>query len=101
MARSLSLGLELDQTPRGNMLPKIVPATLQLAVKQNNLSDTAGTLAESFRRQAEHRTAVIPAVLSPVLLIVLAVVVALVAFAMLAPLLRLLHTLGGSTGLMP
>ncbi len=90
MARSLSLGLELDQTPRGNMLPKIVPATLQLAVKQNNLSDTAGTLAQSFRRQAEHRTAVIPAVLSPVLLLLLAVTVGFVIYAMLAPLIGLL-----------
>ncbi len=93
MMANLSAGRALDKTPPCRILPKTIPAALQLAIQHNNLSDTLATLAESFRRQAEHRIAVIPAALSPALLVLLALTVGYVIYAMVAPLIAMLHGL--------
>ena len=94
MVEVLNSGRDLSAM-RCKMLPPSLPGIVELGMKQNNLPGTLETLSQAYSRQTEHRTAAIPAIMSPVLLIVLALTIGLTIFLMLLPLFIELQFFGG------
>ncbi|HTV49162.1 MAG TPA: type II secretion system F family protein [Phycisphaerae bacterium] len=94
ISAAITRGANLDQTPRGRIIPATVTATLQSAIQANNLSDSLDILSESFGRASGSRAAMIPAVLSPVFLIVFGGAIFFVIYAMVLPLTRILQAIG-------
>ncbi len=86
-------------SPPANLrvVPNTVAATMALAVRDDQLSRSLGTLAQMYTQQVEQRTYAIPAILGPFLLIFVTVVIGIVIFAMVAPLLLLLKTVSGGS----
>ncbi|HEV7299332.1 MAG TPA: type II secretion system F family protein [Tepidisphaeraceae bacterium] len=84
------------QPPPGlRLLPASVTATVALAVREQQLSNGLGTLAQMYAQQAEQRMAVIPAVLGPVLLIVVTIIIGFILLGILAPMISLLKSITG------
>ncbi|HEY8668607.1 MAG TPA: type II secretion system F family protein [Tepidisphaeraceae bacterium] len=75
------------------VLPPTVPAAMALAVRQNQLSSTLGTLSGLYQRQAEIRLGVIPAILTPLLLIIIALTIGAVIAAVYFPIVNLFRFL--------
>jgi type II secretory pathway component PulF len=79
------------------MLPATVPAAMDLAIQKSDLPNVMTTLAELYQRQAEIRLAVIPTVLTPLLLLLMAALIGVVIAALMLPLLRMFTLLSGSS----
>ena len=95
LASAVRAGQPLEVAGRLRVLPPTVSAALSLGVDQHDLPAAAGTLARLYQEQAEVRLAVLPQVLSPVLLLITAVCVGLAAVAALLPMIVLLRDLSG------
>jgi type II secretory pathway component PulF len=81
------------------MIPATVPAAIDLAARKSDLPNVLFTLAELYQRQAEIRLAVIPTVLTPLLMFIIAVVIGAVIIGLMLPLLRLFTFLGAGGSL--
>jgi type IV pilus assembly protein PilC len=79
-----------------SLLPATVPATIELSAGHHDLPETLRTLAEMYERQAELRTSVIPAVLTPILVIGVALSVGFVILALLMPVIQLIEGISGA-----
>ena len=77
------------------LLPGTVPAAMALAVRRNQLAETLGTLAQMYQQQAEMRMNLIPAILTPILLVIIAVLIGIVILGLFAPLMALIQTISG------
>ena len=97
LIEALSAGKPLT-TWRMRLLPPTVPAAIQFASGQHDLPTTLGALSDMYQRQAELRMAVIPGILTPLLLLLIAMLVAFVIAGLLAPFLSLIN---GITGVSP
>lgn len=80
---------------RYRLLPGSLPGVLELGLKQNNLPQTLAAVSEAYRRQAENRTAIIPAIMTPLLLTIMALTIGLTIYFMLLPLFMELRNVGG------
>jgi type IV pilus assembly protein PilC len=90
----LESGQTLDAAAgRTSLLPATVPAAMALA--QSDLPETMATLAEMYQQQADVRLAVIPALLTPLLIILVAAVIGFVVAALFLPFLSLIASLTG------
>ncbi len=94
LINTLAQGREFTGWP-GRLLPPSVPRVIVLGIRQNSLRATLRTLSRAYQRQAEYRTAVIPAVMTPLLLVLMAMSIGLTMFLLLDPLLTFLKGLGG------
>ena len=92
MIEKLRSGKALDSDVGYRFLPAIVPASLQQGSEQNNLAATVATLAKMYQEQAEARLNVLPAALSPVLLLIVTSCVGMAVVASLFPIVRLLNS---------
>jgi type II secretory pathway component PulF len=82
--------------PQGlRILPPTVAATVAMAVREDQLSRSLGTLAQMYAQQVEQRTHAIPAILGPLLLILITIVIGAVILAMVASLIVLIQTISG------
>jgi type IV pilus assembly protein PilC len=95
LVAAVQAGRGLDPAPPLRLLPPMVPAALALGIDQNDLPAAAATLARMYREQAEVRLAIVPQVLSPVLLLLIAGCVGLAVASALLPMVVLLHDLSG------
>ena len=95
LAATVRAGQPLEACGPLRLLPPTVPAALSLGVGQNDLPAAAATLARLYQEQAEVRLALLPQVLSPVLLLLTAACVGLAAVAALLPLVQLLREISG------
>jgi type II secretory pathway component PulF len=87
----LAAGLPLDGAGPGRMLPPSVPATLHFAAGHQDLPTTIEALGEMYQRQAELRLSVVPAVLTPLLVLLIAALIGFVILGLMAPLIGLLE----------
>lgn len=94
LVRGLQAGGALDGAANYRLLPPTVPAAMGLAVHRNQLAETLATLAAMYQQQAEHRMAMIPAVLMPFLLALVALLIGLLIAALFAPMAEMLRVLG-------
>jgi type II secretory pathway component PulF len=83
---SLSAGRTLDDVAQTQMLPPVIPAGLQMGCEQSDLPNATAMLSRMYQEQAEVRLAVLPAILSPLLLFLTAICVGVAVFSALLPL---------------
>jgi type IV pilus assembly protein PilC len=94
----MEAGEPLSGAPAPGLVPPTVLAAVDLASRQGGpgaLAEVLGTLAQMYRQQARARTALIPAVLTPLLLAVLTVIIGFVILGMFLPLITLIQAISG------
>jgi general secretion pathway protein F len=95
MVSALQAGQPLAGVTGLVILPPMVPTALGLGVDQSDLPAAAATLARMYQEQAEARLAVVPQLLSPLLLMLTALSVGITVSAALVPLITLLQSISG------
>jgi len=86
LSDAVTAGRPMDQESLPAIMPPLIPTALQLGAEKNDLDAATATLATMYREQAEVRLAVLPQVLSPILLIFTTVGVGLAIVSALWPL---------------
>jgi type II secretory pathway component PulF len=94
---TLNAGQPLDENVRTRWIPPTVIAVLAMAATSNDLPSGLNTLSTMFQQQAEMKMAMIPTVLTPLLIIVMACLLAFVVVAMFAPMIALISSVSGPT----
>jgi type II secretory pathway component PulF len=84
-------GQPLDHVQHLRFVPQSVVSVLALAVDNDALPSGLDTLSRMIQQQAEIRTALIPAILTPLLIISIATMIAIVVLAMFAPIIALIQ----------
>ena len=93
---TLEQGRPLDEPSlRLRVIPATVSATIELGRSKKQLSETLAALAELYQQQAEVRLNLIPAILTPLMLIFTAVIIGLVVLGLFAPLISLIQAVSG------
>jgi type IV pilus assembly protein PilC len=95
LVEALQSGQPLDSAGRARLLPPTVITVISMAAANNDLPSSLNTLGQMFQQQAELKMALIPTVLTPLLIILLAVGIGLVVWAMFAPMISLFQTVSG------
>jgi type II secretory pathway component PulF len=93
MAETISHGMPISAVRPGQMLPATLPASVRSGIVANNLPDTLATISESYRRQAEIRFAMLPAVVAPVALVIIGIILFVVIYGMAMPLFDLFRSI--------
>jgi type II secretory pathway component PulF len=92
---ALQSGLPLEAGRPTTLIPATVIAAVELAQAHHDLPATLAALAQMYQQQAETRMHMIPAILTPLLLILTALVIGFVVLALFAPFLSLLQAITG------
>jgi type II secretory pathway component PulF len=92
---ALESGVPLEAGRPTRLIPHTVVAALELAQSHHDLPTTLATLSQMYQQQAETRLGMIPAILTPLLLILTALVIGFVVLALFAPFLSLLRAISG------
>jgi type II secretory pathway component PulF len=92
---ALQAGRQLDQRISTRLLPMTVVATLSLASTNNDLPSAMKTLGEMFQQQADIKMALIPAILTPWLLVIVGFTIGFVVVALFAPMISLIEAVSG------
>jgi type IV pilus assembly protein PilC len=91
---ALHRGQPLDAIDRRHaLLPATVVAAIELGAAHHDLPRTLETLSRMYQQQAELRVNLLPAILTPLLIVLIAVVVGLVVLALFAPFIALLQAI--------
>jgi type II secretory pathway component PulF len=94
-----SLGAEPTLNgPRLRFVPPLVPLTLSTASRTGTLPEALTGLADGFRLQAEQRSARLPLLLLPVLIVLLALIVCALIAGLFMPLTQMLQLIQGVSG---
>jgi len=91
----LEAGRGIDSNNGLEILPRVVPASIEMASRTNNLRDVLSSLADVYRRQAEAMLDNLPTILSPILLVVLALSIGFVIAGLMLPVLNYIHYVSG------
>ncbi len=83
----------MDTVQHTRLLPATAVATMSLASQQSDLGGAMNTLSEMYQQQAQLRLALLPSVLTPILLIVMAAVIGVIVIAMFLPLIALIQNI--------
>ena len=75
------------------VLPATVPAAMSLSIPNQDLAATLGTLSDMYQQQAETRLALLPSLLTPLLLILIAVAIGFVVLALFLPFISLIQAM--------
>jgi type II secretory pathway component PulF len=92
---TITAGNPLDADAQVHFLPPLVPASLQMGIDRNDLPAAVAILTQMYQEQAEIRLALLPRVLSPLLLILTAACIGLAVCAMIMPLVAIIRSLSG------
>ncbi len=92
---SLNTGQALDAGKPTRWIPQTVVVVLSNAAKNNDLPEGLNTLSLMFQQQAELRVAMVPTILTPLLILFLAVMVGFVIIGMFAPTISLVSSVSG------
>ena len=95
LSDALAKGQPLDQAQPTRLLPTTVTTVIALGSQQHDLPNMLGTLSQMYQQQAETRLAMIPGVLTPILIIFISIVIGVVVAALFIPFLSLLRALMG------
>jgi type IV pilus assembly protein PilC len=91
-------GQPLDDGGRWRLIPATVLAAMELSARQGGpgvLAEVLGTLAQMYQQQARAKVALIPAVLTPLMLALLSGIIGFVIVGMFAPLISLIKSVSG------
>jgi type IV pilus assembly protein PilC len=77
------------------LLPATIPTAMSLSIPNQDLAATLGTLSEMYQQQAETRLAILPALLTPALIVIVAVAIGFVVMALFLPFITLIQALSG------
>jgi type II secretory pathway component PulF len=88
-------GRQLDDRVRLRLVPPSIVTVLALASANDDLPAGLGTLGQMFQQQAEIKMALIPGVLTPLLIVLIAFVIGVVVLAMFAPMISLIQAISG------
>ena len=97
MRAALESGQPLDSAAPLRFMPPVVPAALELASNSTDLPTALATMSQMYQQQAEIRLSILPALLTPIMLLIVAGMIVLVLAGLLLPLFRLLTWLSGGT----
>ena len=75
------------------LLPATVPAAMSLSIPNQDLAATLGTLSEMYQQQAETRLALLPSLLTPILIILIAITIGFVILALFVPFISLIQAM--------
>jgi type IV pilus assembly protein PilC len=92
---ALAAGQPLEHAQPTRLLPATVAAVISLGSQQHDLPTMLGTLSQMYQQQAETRLAMIPGVLTPILIIAISIIIGVVIAALFLPFLTLLRALMG------
>jgi type II secretory pathway component PulF len=95
LIHDLESGRPITLNDRLAILPRVVPASIEMASRTGSLRDVLGSLSDVYRRQAETLLDNLPAILSPALLVVLAISIGFVIAGLLLPVLNYIHYVSG------
>jgi type II secretory pathway component PulF len=95
---AVQAGRPLDDRVRLRLVPPSIVTVLALASANDDLPSGLATLGQMFQQQAEIKMALIPAVLTPLLIVLIAFVIAFVVLAMFAPMIALIQAISGPVG---
>jgi type IV pilus assembly protein PilC len=94
----LEAGQPLDDGGRWRLIPATVLAAMELSARQGGpgvLAEVLGTLSQMYQQQARAKVALIPAVLTPLMLALLSGIIGFVIVGMFAPLIQLIQSVSG------
>ncbi len=92
---ALASGQPLEHAQPTRILPATVAAVISLGSQQHDLPTMLGTLSQMYQQQAETRLAMIPGVLTPILIIAISLIIGVVIAALFLPFISLLNALMG------
>ena len=92
---AMERGLPIDKVVAESALPPAIGTAIQSGVAGNNLAETLTVLSEGYTKEAETRIAMLPAILTPALLVLLSFIVLFTFWGLTAPFLKLLRELTG------
>jgi type II secretory pathway component PulF len=95
MIDAVNAGRSLETGSKTTLIPPLVPASLQMGIEKNDLPGTAAMLTQMYQEQAEIRLAVLPRVLSPMLLTLTAVSIGLAVLSMMLPMIAMIQSISG------
>jgi type II secretory pathway component PulF len=95
LVQAINAGQPLAESAHTRLIPPTVTTVIALAADKNDLPSGLNTLGEMFQQQAEMQIAMIPTVLTPVLIMLIAVVIGFVVIAMFAPMIALISSVSG------
>jgi type II secretory pathway component PulF len=95
LIESLKQGRPLDQSDPTKILPPTVATVLSLASQQHDLPSMLDNLSTMYQQQAQTRLALIPGLLTPVLIIMIAVIIGAVVAALFLPFISLIRAITG------
>ncbi len=95
MAAHLERGESLSTLPSLGLLPRTIPAAIELSSTTNNLPETLDSLSQMYRRQAQSRLDTLPTILTPLLLLLIAILIGITLGGLLFPLFQFIQTLVG------
>jgi type IV pilus assembly protein PilC len=95
LADAINAGQPMAETLKTRLIPPTVTTVLTMAARNNDLPSGLNTLSVMFQQQAEMQVAMIPTVLTPILIVLIACVVGLVVMAMFAPMIALIQSVSG------
>ena len=90
---ALESGRTLESVEHTRVLPATVAAAMSFSSRHHDLAETMATLSEMYQQQADMRLAILPAILTPILVLLIAVVIGCVIAALFLPFLSLLSQL--------
>jgi type IV pilus assembly protein PilC len=82
-------------TFEGDLLPATIPAAIELSARTGDLPATLSTVTRMYEQQADNRLRLVPALLTPILMVVVAGAIGVTLTAMFLPLLRLIQSVSG------
>ena len=85
-------GVPLHSTTPLSILPATIPATIDFASKNGQLSPALATLSHLYQQQAELRTGAIPTILTPLIIIPVALMVGGAILSLMLPMISLIQS---------
>lgn len=96
MIEMLNTGTPLDRFWGGRILLPSVGTIFQLASTQNELPQALARMSAMYQEQADHQVTLIPAFLTPALILIMALSLGTVITALFLPFIRLIQAVSGS-----
>jgi type II secretory pathway component PulF len=88
---AISSGREISSAGPVKIIPAIVVAAMELGSARGDLPQTLRSASQVYQQQAEQKLALIPSVLTPILIISIGILVGLVMLCLLLPMVSLIQ----------
>lgn len=97
LAAQVAAGGSVTSTLGLRVLPPTVVTAIQLGTDQNNLAGVLESLAQMYQQRAQQRLTLVPAVLTPVLMLIGGSGIGLMILALFLPLVSLIQSVSGGS----